>query len=99
MFYKSDRLAGQVGENFIHMPVSVPRITCNTMQHYRIIQSSGWPSFFNIEYNTPLGIQSFARIRGMILKFRYWCDISVTSNSTYLKIVPNNNKFLFYTPL
>ena len=35
----------------------------------------------------------------MILKFWSWCDISVTSNATWLKIVPNANTFLVYTPL
>ena len=34
----------------------------------------------------------------MILKFWSWRDISVTSNSTYLKIVPNTNTFFVYTP-
>ena len=39
------------------------------------------------------------KIRGMILKFWSWCDISVTSNTICLKIVPYNNIFFVYTPL
>ena len=35
----------------------------------------------------------------MILKFWSWCDISVTSNATCLKIVPNTNTFFVYTLL
>ena len=38
-------------------------------------------------------------IRGMILKFWSWRDISETSNATCLKIVPNTNTFFVYTPL
>ena len=36
-------------------------------------------------------------VRGMILKFWSWRDISVTSNAACLKIVPNNNILFFYT--
>ena len=43
--------------------------------------------------------QNDAQIRGMILKFWSWRDISVTRNATCLKIVPNNNIFFVYTPL
>ena len=35
----------------------------------------------------------------MILKFWSWRDISVTSNATCLKIVPNTNASFVYTPL
>ena len=38
-------------------------------------------------------------IRGMILKFWSWCDISVTCNATCLKIVPHDNIFFVYTLL
>ena len=38
------------------------------------------------------------KIWGMILKFWSWCDISVTSDATCLKIVPHNNIFFVYTP-
>ena len=40
-----------------------------------------------------------AVLRGMILKFWSWCDISVTSNATCLKIVPHNNIFFVCTLL
>ena len=36
-------------------------------------------------------------IRGMILKFWSWRDISVNSNATCLKIVQNTNIFFVYT--
>ena len=39
-----------------------------------------------------------ANIRGMILKFWSWRDISVTSNATCLELVSNNNIFFFYAP-
>ena len=39
---------------------------------------------------------STQNIRGMILKFWSWCDISATSDATYLKILPNNNIFFVY---
>ena len=38
-------------------------------------------------------------IRGMIQKFWSWCDTSVTSNVTCLKISPNTNTFFVYTSL
>ena len=38
-------------------------------------------------------------LRGMILKFWSWRDISVASNATCLIIVPNNNIFFVYTRL
>ena len=38
-------------------------------------------------------------VRGVILKFWSWRDISVTSNATCLKIVSNNNMFFAHTPL
>ena len=38
-------------------------------------------------------------LRGMILKFWSWCDISVTCDATCLKIVSNNSTFFVYTLL
>ena len=38
-------------------------------------------------------------VRGMILKFWSWCDISVTCDATCLKPVPHNNIFYVYTLL
>ena len=38
-------------------------------------------------------------VRGMILKFWSWRDISATSNATCLNIVPNNSIVFVYTPL
>ena len=46
-----------------------------------------------------LNITAFLTVRGMILKFWSWRDISVTSKATCLKIVLNNNIFFVYTPL
>ena len=37
-------------------------------------------------------------IRGMILKFWSWRDISVTSSATCLRIVPITNTFFVHTP-
>ena len=43
--------------------------------------------------------QEFAIIRGMMIKIWFWCNISVTSSATCLKIVPNNNILFVYTLL
>ena len=45
------------------------------------------------------GHSKYGYLRGMILKFWSWCDISVTSNATCLKIVQTNNIFFVYTLL
>ena len=44
-------------------------------------------------------VQAKQEIRGIILKFWSWHDISVTSNATCLKIKPNNNVLFVDTPL
>ena len=69
-----------------------------------VIVSSGWTYLVIIMTlaSTVFKKSSFQKnshLRGMILKFWSWRDISVTSNTTCLKNVPNTNTFFFYTPL
>ena len=55
---------------------------------------------FNTCFNLVIKpAKSIFFIRGMILKFWSWCDISVTSDTTCLTILSNNNIFFVYSLL
>ena len=48
--------------------------------------------------NKPMDLYIMLYIQRWILKFWFWGNISVTSDATRLKIVPNKITFFVYTP-